>query len=253
MLCLKLLAIIWQVDYTNMSHINQLNGIDIDESNIVITGFGIFRDHQLNPSWECIKDDQFNLDIAGLNIVKKQIDVSYEAVDEVVPKLWTDYNPLLMVHIGLAAHESSIRIEQVARHGPFINDDILKCAPHKDLRSYGEGDNSLEENTIRHNYACKPCNFDHSTTCLDVDRICDKLNRLHEEGRLVLPVKKSTDAGLYVCEYIYQKSLRICNRAIFIHIPAIEKFKLEDIRSALEITIKALIEEVFTVKKKIHI
>lgn len=228
----------------------QSNNTNTDKRSIVITGFGVFRDHQLNPSWECIKDEQFKIDIPDLNIIKAQIDVSYEVVDEYVEKLWKEHDPLLMVHIGLAAHESNIRIEQVARHGPFIHDDIFKYAPHKDLRSYQETDQSLEENTIQRSYACKPCSFDQSSTCLDIDRVCDKVNKLYGEGKLSLPVKKSTEAGLYVCEYIYQKSLRICNRAVFIHIPDIVKFKLEELRAALKVTIEALIEEVLSSDKK---
>lgn len=175
------------------------NTIETEGHNVVITGFGLFRDHQLNPSWECIKDEQFSLDPVKVNIVKKQVDVSYEEVDRVVADLWKKYNPLLMVHIGLAAHESAIRIEQVARHGPYIHDDILSYAPHRDLRIYNDTEGSLEERSVRHSYSCKPCEFGCSTTCIDIDRVCERVNKFYKEGKLSLPAKKSTDAGLYVC------------------------------------------------------
>lgn len=214
------------------------------KQNVVVTGFGLFRDHLLNPSWEAIKDGQLNIDRLNINIITKEISVSYQEVDQVVEQLWKTYQPLLMVHVGLAAFESAIRIEQVARHGPYIHDDIVQYAPHKDLRLYtNDSRKSTEENVKKHDYSCKPCRFESSQTCFDIDRVCEKLNLLHGLGKISLPFKKSTNAGLYVCEYIYQKSLKISNRTVFIHVPDIDRFKLEDIRVALKFAIETLIDE----------
>lgn len=211
--------------------------------NIVITGFGLFRDHQVNPSWEAIRDGRLKIDRPNINVITEQVDVSYEEVDRVVSTLWKQYNPLLVVHVGLAAHESAIRIEEVARHGPFIHDDVRKQAPHKDLRQYEGGDDGLEENVVKCGYICKPCSFDCSSTCFNIDRVCDMMNEAHDKGLLVLPSRKSKDAGLYVCEYIYQKSLKISSKSVFIHVPDTKSFKLEDIRAALKYAIELLVDE----------
>lgn len=212
--------------------------------NVIITGFGVFRSHQINESWEAIKDG-LKIDRPNVNLIVKHINVSYQDVDKAVSTLWKQYDPLLMIHVGLAAHERAIRIEQVARHGPYIHDDVLKFAPHRELRYYGdeEEEKSSEENIIKKSYSCKPCKFDSSQTCLNIDQVCDKLNQAFENHRVPIPTKKSKDAGLYVCEYIYSRSLTICDRAVFIHVPSSENFKLEDIKTNLQYSIELLIDE----------
>lgn len=217
--------------------------------NVVITGFGLFRDHQINPSWEAIKDGQLKINRSNINVITKQVNVSYEDAANAVSTLWKEYNPILMIHVGLAAHENAIRIEQLARHGPYIHDDVFKFAPHKELRHYDDDDNddfnkSLEENVIVKNYSCKPCQFGCSTTCLDIDRVCDKMNQLFENNQVKIPSKKSTDAGLYLCEYIYYRSLTICEKTVFVHVPSVENFELHDIRNALKFSIEFLVDEV---------
>lgn len=214
--------------------------------NVVVTGFGLFRDHQINPSWEAIKDGQLKINRSNINVITKQVNVSYEDADKAVSTLWKEYNPILMIHVGLAAHESAIRIEQLARHGPYIHDDVINYAPHKELRQYdhdNDADKSLEENIILKNYSCKPCQFDCSKTCLNIDLVCDRMNQLFQNNQVVMQTRKSTDAGLYLCEYIYHKSLTVCDRAVFIHVPSAENFQLLDIRKALKYSIEFLIDE----------
>jgi len=211
--------------------------------NVVITGFGLFRDHLVNPSWEAIKDNSLKIDRSNVNIITKQISVAYGEVDRVVSELWEEYNPLLMVHIGLAAHESCIRIEQSARTGPYLHDDVLKDAPHKHLRVYSP---DSRKDDPPYPYTCRPCEFASRSTCIDVDKICEGMTEALREGRVCIPTKKSNDAGLYVCEYIYQKSLSICDRSVFIHIPGTERFKLEDIRASLKIIVEMLIDDLYS-------
>ena len=203
----------------------------------------------MNPSWEAIKDGKIKIDRKDVNVITKQIDVSYQEVDRVVPLLWAEHAPLLTIHVGLAARESSIRIEEMARHGPYIHDVVIdnrsiEHAPHKELRVYEEGAQSLEENEHKRNYSCKPCDFEFNSTCLNIDRVCDRMNKAFKEGRLTIPTAKSGDAGLFVCEYIYQRSLRICDRCVFIHVPDVERFRLDDITAAIQTATELLIDEI---------
>lgn len=212
--------------------------------NVVVTGFGLFRDHQTNPSWESIRDGRLISNRTDVNIITRQVNVEYKEVDKVVASLWLEYKPLVMVHVGLAAHDPAIRIEQMARHGPYINDDVAKDAPHKYLRLYAEDAINLEENFIpRRGYTCKPCEFDCDKTCIDVGKICSKMDCAFKEGLISIPVRKSNDAGLYVCEYIYHKSLQICDRTLFIHVPDVTNYKLEQITNALNFLLDSIIEE----------
>jgi len=225
--------------------------MDSSESQtIVVTGFGLFRDHKSNPSWEAIRDGRLIIDRPNVKIVTKQIDVIYDEVDKSVQDLWNEHRPMLMVHLGLAAFEKSIRLERLARHGPYIHDDITQQAPHKELRLYPtDGDNkqaagSLEENVRPHPYSCKPCSFKSTETRINIERVCSSLNRLHADGKVKIPFKCSDDAGLYLCEYIYQKSLRINNRAIFIHVPNTgDVYTLDDITVCIKHAIEFILDE----------
>lgn len=217
--------------------------------NIVITGFGVFRDHAENPSWEAIRDGRLRIEHDDVNVILRQIEVAYATVDEEIPKLWQEYDPLLMIHVGLAAMKTCIQIEGRARHGPFIHDDVRGQAPDTHLRQHvPETDGCLEEGSVRHKYVCKPCQFDYSTTCVNIDQVCSKMNELYKVGRVMMQTRISEDAGLYVCEYIYQKSLQICDRSVFIHIPDTSTYKLADLSTALSYVVNILIDQVKSCK-----
>lgn len=62
---------------------------------VVVTGFGPFRDYQLNASWE-IAQELPKTDIAkelNINLVTVHIPVSYKDVDHIVPTLWSQHKP----------------------------------------------------------------------------------------------------------------------------------------------------------------
>lgn len=58
---------------------------------ILVTGFGPFRDHQVNASWEAVK--LLPNEIEDIKLVKVEIPVTYEDVDTKIPALWKDLNP----------------------------------------------------------------------------------------------------------------------------------------------------------------
>lgn len=215
--------------------------------NVVVTGFGLFRHHGINPSWESIKDGRLTCNRADVRIITKQVNVQYSEVDKVVSLLWSEHNPLVMIHVGLSASEHAIRIEQLARHGPYIHDDVTNDAPHKDLRQYAEDAITLEEGCVpRRGFTCKPCEFGRDMTCIDVDKICSKMESALKEGLISIPVKKSFNAGLYVCEYIYHKSLQISDRTIFIHVPDVTNFELDQITNTLSLLVENIVEELLS-------
>ena len=64
-----------------------------------------------------------------------------------------------MVHVGLAAFEDSIRIEQVARHGPYMHKDVDQQAPHEDLRLFYEKHTATGEDTASGDSSCAASAF----------------------------------------------------------------------------------------------
>jgi len=69
--------------------------------NVLITGFGPFRDHTVNASWEAVRlipDRGISLPSnlsSGIpvNLVTYQIPVVYKSVAHIVPRLWDKHQP----------------------------------------------------------------------------------------------------------------------------------------------------------------
>lgn len=59
---------------------------------VLITGFGPFRGHKINASWEAVKlvpTESLN----QADVIVQEIPVIYNVVDSIVPELWKKYNP----------------------------------------------------------------------------------------------------------------------------------------------------------------
>jgi len=92
--------------------------------NVVVTGFGPFRDFHCNPSWEVVQ----HLKKAGIredvNLVTKQIPVDYDVVQAEIRNLWQDYNPELVVHCGASGIAKELTLEQLAHNVGYESADI---------------------------------------------------------------------------------------------------------------------------------
>nr|CAI5828419.1 unnamed protein product [Callosobruchus analis] len=176
---------------------------------VLVTGFGPFGEHKVNASWETVK--ALPDTIHDIPIVKKEIPVVYGCVDSTVPSLWKQYNPLLVIHVGVSSSASKLTIE--------------KCA-------HGSGYHRCDAAGTRHTSNALQCNGpDCIYTEIDTDMICEHLNSTGS-------VKSCTscDAGRYLCEYIYYKSLSIDHtRSLFIHVPPIDQpYSTKEMASAIE-------------------
>lgn len=62
---------------------------------VVVTGFGLFRDHIVNASWEVARvlPETGIAEELNINLVTINIPVSYKDVDQIVPTLWVQYEP----------------------------------------------------------------------------------------------------------------------------------------------------------------
>lgn len=55
----------------------------------------------------------------------------------------------------------------------------------------------------------------------------------------------SKDAGRYLCEYIYHKSLQQNpSRVVFIHVPEENKHSVEEVAKGLEVAIQCLVDQI---------
>lgn len=73
---------------------------------VVVTGFGPFKKHNINASWEAVKllpGSGLEKEL-GIRLVVDEIPVSYESVGTKVPQMWDRYKPLVIVLSDKAHH-----------------------------------------------------------------------------------------------------------------------------------------------------
>lgn len=179
----------------------------------VWTGFEAFGEHEENPSWmaargaaEAVGDE---LETAV------RLPVVYEEALEWVERELAESTPFLAVQFGLAASREAVSLERVGRRRVGDRDDEAGSRPDAS-RLGGEEVASLE-------------------TPLDVEALVPEIEPQLE----LLPVagvRVSEDAGAYVCNALYYRSLAVADEgsaALFVHIPEVDKPAARDIGRAV--------------------
>ena len=159
--------------------------------NILITSFGPFDNFKVNPSTEVLENLKNSLQIpAEHNISYKVLDVSYGKIDSFIESDHPNYD--LIIHLGVATNNDNMRIELVAKNEKAGKDVDGVVFTSKEIV---EGLNELNTN------------FPMETLKEIVDNYPDK-------------IQFSLDAGNYLCNYIYYKSLNQfkTGNIVFIHI-----------------------------------
>ncbi|XP_071448829.1 pyroglutamyl-peptidase 1 [Hetaerina americana] len=181
---------------------NNVGDGNVHSNAVIVTGFGPFKHHIINASWEAVKllptlKLEENL---GIKLIIEKIPVSYDAVIDIVPTLWKTHNPLLFVHVGVSSIAKDITLETKANRSGYWKPDVDGNSPKS---------------------GCCPCGKDECiSSSLDVEQICSEVNKC-ERGTLACV---SSDAGRYLCEFTYYTSLSFDkDRTIFIHVPELDK------------------------------
>eukprot|EP00057_Strongylocentrotus_purpuratus_P032198 XP_786904.2 PREDICTED: pyroglutamyl-peptidase 1 [Strongylocentrotus purpuratus] len=170
---------------------------------IVVTGFGPFGEHEVNASWVAVQE----LERLGLKddvqLVVKELPVIYDSVAITVPALWKEYNPVLMVHVGVSSVASELTLEQQGHNKGYNKPDVTSKFPEtKDFNCIIGGPD---------------CILSH----INMAVASDKLNRTEN-----CPVKAvvSYNAGRYLCGYCYYLSLhQSSDSSVFIHVPPLNQ------------------------------
>lgn len=163
---------------------------------VIVTGFGPFGDHNVNASWEAVKELK-KLGVAhNVQLITEEIPVEYQTVKHLIPHMWKQHNPDLVVHVGVSGVAEELTIETIAHNEGYKRHDIT-------------------ENT-----APSQCYLKNGCDCLstgfDVEKLCKEIN---ESSCLAMAVQ-SNDAGRYLCEYTFYASLSEKTSCVsFIHVP----------------------------------
>lgn len=171
---------------------------------VLVTGFGPFDNHIVNASWEAVKELSKlcanSKELTDVQVIKKEIPVSYEDVNACIPKLWEEYKPIVVLHVGVSSCAQCLTIECLAHSTGYVRPDIYGKCP----------DESNVESEI----------FE---TKFDVKKICNMINENSEQTTCNACV--SRNAGKYLCEYIFFKSLQISRkRTLFVHVPDFHRY-----------------------------
>lgn len=188
-------------DYPQLNDDLSMPGSEKQLINVLVTGFGPFQGHEeVNPSWEAVKELK-KLGVAhNVNLVTVEVPVEYQHVQKHIPLLWKEYRPVLVVHVGVSSIAKEVTIETCAHNDGYKNLDVAgKCAPSQCYKTNG-----------------KEC----INTGLNVSKLCADVN---ESSCLAMAVP-SSDAGRYLCDFIYYASLNEDrSKVIFVHVPPLDE------------------------------
>ncbi|XP_053976004.1 pyroglutamyl-peptidase 1 [Hylaeus volcanicus] len=170
----------------------------------LVTGFGPFDNHIVNASWEAVKElnklAANSKELKDVKLIVQEIPVSYEDVDNYIPTLWEEYKPTVVLHVGVSHKADCLTIECCAHSNGYVRKDIYDKCP--------------DESTIPDQIL---------KTGINVDTICDKVNKHSNKTKCNACI--SYDAGRYLCEYIFYKSLQInSTKTLFVHVPDFHKY-----------------------------
>lgn len=190
------------------------------EKTILVTGFGPFRDHDINASWQAVQLLDAS-DFAGYKLVKHEVPVTYDYIDKNIARLWEEHKPIFVLHVGLAEGVNVMRLESLARRKFYQKADASGALhPTEEVCPANKG-------PLVH------------IPQIDVGRIVGELDS--DQLRFI----ESTEAGLYLCEYIFYTSMNIDNsRILFTHVPNVdEPYSVEELARGLTMIIHSALEQ----------
>ncbi|XP_036267706.1 pyroglutamyl-peptidase 1-like protein [Pipistrellus kuhlii] len=189
---------------------------------VVVTGFGPFRQHLVNSSWEAVKElSKLGLGRdAEVELQTLQLPVDYREVKRRVTRIWEDLQPQLAVHVGVDGAARAVVLEQRGRNRCYRETDVRGFRPER-------------------GGACVPGGPEVIESRVNMKAVS---RRAAVEGVEVLV---SRDAGRYVCDYTYYLSLHLGDgRAALIHVPPLSPgLPASLLGKALQVIIREMLEE----------
>lgn len=186
-----------------------------DRPTVVVTGFGAFGPHRVNPSWSAVELLR-EAGVPGVRLVTEQLPVSFARATTRIGALVAEHAPAVVLCTGLAASRDVLSLERVA-----VN---LADAPVPDV----DGAQPVDERVL-------PAGPDALLATLPVKAAAD---RLREEG---IPAELSLSAGTYVCNAVMLTALHAASgtaaRVGFVHVPPAERLDPASAARALELVL----------------
>ena len=193
---------------------------------IVVTGFGLFRDYTVNASWEAVKGlPDIWTDLENTLIIE-EIPVEYEFIQKNVPEKWEDKKPDFVVHVGVSSKATSLTLEVQAHNDGYEKPDVKSCYPHAQC--------------------CLTSGSDILKSSLDLPQLCSSVNKTFTETGLGVDACLSEDAGRYLCDFSYYKSLHAMQgKSLFIHVPPLDQpYSVQQLSKAVRVVLQHIIQQI---------
>ena len=193
---------------------------------IVVTGFGLFRGYDVNPSWEAVKALPAAWDDEQHEVVVEEIPVQYDFVLQEVPHRWSSRQPDFIIHVGVSHLAEKLTLERQANNTGYNNPDVTGvCPPGNCCVSSASGEQAK------------------LASCLDLEELSEKVTEQCKEVGLEAVV--SEDAGRYLCDFVYYKTLHATQgKSLFVHVPLVDKpYSLPQMTEGLKAVTKNVIEQ----------
>ena len=195
---------------------------------LLLTGFETFGKHKVNPSWE-VAHRIATQPPKGIDVLAKRLPVSYTSAWPVLKAAIRDYQPDVVLMMGVGPKRTGINFERVA-----LNLDDSASA---------DNDNTVRTDSIIRNNGAMAY-----ISTLPVKAMRDATLAIGIEAKV------SNSAGTYVCNHTMYECLHYLRRrkmpakASFIHLPALSdapsSMPLADmekvVRMAIEVIRKTL-------------
>ncbi|KAJ8270107.1 hypothetical protein GJAV_G00110430 [Gymnothorax javanicus] len=195
--------------------------MDGGKRTVVVTGFGPFGEHTVNSSWVAVKElQQLGLG-SGVELHVQEIPVEYQTVSSLLPSLWEQYSPQLLVHVGVSGAATTITLETCGHNDGYERPDNCSFCP--DTQCCVEGGADCIHSVI------------------DMEAVCEHVNA----SGVGVSVTVSEDAGRYLCDYTYYLSLHLSGGcSAFVHVPPLEQpYSAEQLGHALRAILLEMLEQ----------
>ncbi|XP_017351130.1 pyroglutamyl-peptidase 1 isoform X2 [Ictalurus punctatus] len=96
---------------------------------VIVTGFEPFGEHAVNASWVAVQE----LKKLGLgpnvDLHITEVPVEYQAVQNLLPSLWDQYHPQLVVHVGVSGMATTVTLEKCGHNRGYMRPDNCAFCP----------------------------------------------------------------------------------------------------------------------------
>ncbi|KAI9999422.1 hypothetical protein NQD34_018221 [Periophthalmus magnuspinnatus] len=153
--------------------------------------------------------------------------VEYHTVQTLVPALWEQYHPLLVIHVGVSEMATTVTLEKCGRnHGYRVRDNSGLCPDA---------------------HCCVAGGPDCIDSVIDLESVCKRVSG----AGLGVAVSVSKDAGRYLCHFTYYTSLYLTCRFMDAMPPLGKPYNGEALGLVLQAIVHGILE-LLEEQKQIH-